>query len=599
MVQEQNIRDGTAVQTVSSDILLLANTKTKSIRVASDEAGKTDRFDKINLETPPFLQINAINNVENFVSNYFRQGKDKDPTDFRLFRAPIADVKEAAPFLRELFKENPSKEIQDFVRRYEVKQVSNNVNNQVSKNESINHLKQNKMSTIEETKTMTAPAANASQYRYNEALINWEQLKQCGLSRDYLEKRGLLDGMLKGYKTNELVPVRLNFGSAALATDARLSFRQAPDGQVALMMHGMRREPELNKPYFGHIFSDEDRKNLKETGNMGRTAMMLPQGGNEKIPYIISVDRLTNEVVGFPAEKAYIPDAVSGVKLSDYEKEQLREGKAIFVEGMTSKKGEDFNAHLQLNADRRGVEYIFPKDGQFNRESIGGVELTKKQLEDFNSGKAIFLEDMKKRNGETFSSFIKLDCNGNTQYTRYNPDSPEGAREIYIPKEICGAHLTHEDKETLRTGKPIFLYDMVNRKGEEFSSFVKIDTETGAIQYARTEDGFNEKPAYKVPHEVWGVALNTKERADLQDGRAIHIADMTGVNGQKFSSWMKVNERMGQLVFYPENPDKPRQSAGQSESVPAARQESKQQSDRDTKKQEKETKKPASRRKIS
>jgi hypothetical protein len=95
MAQEQKIRDGTTVQTVSPDILLLANTKTKSIRIASDEAGKTDRFDKINLETPPFLHINAVGNVENFVSNYFRQSKAKDPTDFRFFRAPLTDVKDA------------------------------------------------------------------------------------------------------------------------------------------------------------------------------------------------------------------------------------------------------------------------------------------------------------------------------------------------------------------------------------------------------------------------------------------------------------------------------------------------------------------------
>jgi hypothetical protein len=48
--QEQKIRDDTSQKTaeLSPEILLLANTITKSIRVASDEAGKTDRFDKIN-----------------------------------------------------------------------------------------------------------------------------------------------------------------------------------------------------------------------------------------------------------------------------------------------------------------------------------------------------------------------------------------------------------------------------------------------------------------------------------------------------------------------------------------------------------------------
>ena len=52
MNEDQKIRDDTSTKTKtakqSPDILLLANTKTKSVRVASDEKGKTDRFDKIN-----------------------------------------------------------------------------------------------------------------------------------------------------------------------------------------------------------------------------------------------------------------------------------------------------------------------------------------------------------------------------------------------------------------------------------------------------------------------------------------------------------------------------------------------------------------------
>ncbi len=58
-------------------------------------------------------------------------------------------------------------------------------------------------------------------------MINWEELKKFGLSREYLQERGLLDQMLKGYKTNQVVPISMNFGSAVLRTDARLSFQQS------------------------------------------------------------------------------------------------------------------------------------------------------------------------------------------------------------------------------------------------------------------------------------------------------------------------------------------------------------------------------------
>ena len=46
------------------------------------------------------------------------------------------------------------------------------------------------------------------------------------------------------------------------------------------------------------------------------------------------------------------------------------------------------------------------------------------------------MEGMKRKDGELFSSYVKLDeATGRPSYTRYNPDSPEGAREIYIPND--------------------------------------------------------------------------------------------------------------------------------------------------------------------
>ena len=78
------------------------------------------------------------------------------------------------------------------------------------------------------------------------------------------------------------------------------------------------------------------------------------------------------------------------------------------------------------------------------------MALSPKQVEALNAGKAIFVEDMKRKDGEVFSAFVKLDeASGRPAYTRYNPDSPEGAREIYIPKELNGVKLTPEDKKEL------------------------------------------------------------------------------------------------------------------------------------------------------
>lgn len=82
--------------------------------------------------------------------------------------------------------------------------------------------------------------------------------------------------------------------------------------------------------------------------------------------------------------------------------------------------------------------------------------------------------------------------------------------------------LTHEDKELLRKGQPVFLENMVNRKGEEFSAFVKLNMTTGNPQYSRTPDGFNEQQAPRIPAEVYGHVFTAQERANLP-GRKGHL----------------------------------------------------------------------------
>ena len=86
----------------------------------------------------------------------------------------------------------------------------------------------------------------------------------------------------------------------------------------------------------------------------------------------------------------------------------------------------------------RDSEYIFPNDRIFQPSGTRRRGASPKQIEALNAGKAIFVEDMKRKDGEVFSAFVKLDeASGRPAYTRYNPDSPGGSKgKIYIPKEL-------------------------------------------------------------------------------------------------------------------------------------------------------------------
>jgi len=561
---KKNVRDEPLKPQVSeneqmSDIVFILD-KMELILQAVSKIGKDGKYSTVPADkehSNSFLKIDRYANMfENFVKNFWSQLKD--PTRFGILsvKADTLDSPEVKQAIEDLAAGKQTKAVEDFLKKYEIVPRD-------KENQSINNQNQEEMAKKNETQQQAAQGDGTQQpkYRYNESMINWEELKNFGLSREYLMERGLLDQMLRGYKTNQVVPISMNFGSAVLRTDARLSFQQSVGGPIVLGIHGIRQKPELERPYFGHIFSEEDKKNLLETGNMGRVVELKGRNG-EYIPSFISIDKLTNEVVAMRAENAYIPQEIKGVKLTDQEINDLREGKKVFIEGMISNSGKEFDAHIQVNAERRGIEYIFENDKLFNRQSLGGVELTKQQIEDLNAGKAIFVEGMERKDGELFSSYVKLDeATGRPSYTRYNPDSPEGAREIYIPNEIGGVKITAEEQQQLREGKVIFLNDMVNRKGEEFSSFIKADLETGRLSYSRTPDGFEQRAEFKIPEKVWDVKLTRNQRADLQSGKAVLVEGIKGYDGKTISQYVKANFNQGRLDFYNENPDRKRDAS--------------------------------------
>ena len=531
--------------------------------IDKDGKAKTVPADEKNENS--FLKFDKNSSIlENFIKNFWSQLKN--PTHFRLIRMTVHDYKMNKQAIRDLAEGKQTDAVKEFLKRYEIRPKENrkeqNVNQE--KTETMAKKKQQQpqeplqQSEVQQAAQGAQPQVpqaeqqpQAPRYRYNEDMIDWNALEKIGVPKASLEQEGLLDSMLKGYKTNKLVPLTLTLDAATIRMDARLSLIPMQNGQVGLGIHGIRKEPQLERPYFGHIFTEEDKKNLRESGNMGRVAELNLRGGTTE-PCLISIDKNTNELVAVRQEHVYVQDEVRGVKLSPDEIQTLKNGGQVFVDGMISNKGKEFSATLQYSAERRGLEFIFPKDQAFNQQSLGGVQLSPTQLKMLSEGHTILVEDMKRRNSdEVFSSFVTLDkVTGRPNYTRHNPETGE----IYIPKEICNVQLTHEDKELLRKGQPVFLENMVNRKGEEFSAFVKLNMTTGNPQYSRTPDGFNEQQAPRIPAEVYGHVFTAQERANLQDGKAILISDLKS-NGKQFSSYLKVNPGSGQLQYFQDNPD--------------------------------------------
>ena len=332
---------------------------------------------------------------------------------------------------------------------------------------------------METTQTTT----ETSEYRFKPEQIDWETMNNLGLGKDRLEKLNLLDPLLRGYKTNELVPVSVNLGGAIVRTDARLSLQPTDDGQVVAAIHGIRKEPNLNFEFFGHKFTEEDKKNLLETGNMGRIVDLKNTKTGEMMPSIVSVDKLTNELIALRTDFIKIPDEIKGVKLDEAQKQTLMEGKPLQLDGMISKKGTEFSATVQFNADKRYVEFLFDRNntnrqtqtnGQNTQQSnqqtqpqeapktFRGKELSDEQYKDFKAGQTVYIDGLKDKKGQPYQGYITF--NAETGKTNFQFPSQVKAQakpvethktQTAVNSEGKTNEATKNIKEPLKSGQQI------------------------------------------------------------------------------------------------------------------------------------------------
>src|SRR5690554_1272574 len=294
-----------------SDVLLVLDKEKMKIQAVKgiDKDGNLETVDPSEKNKSDFLRVDKHGDfVTNFFSNFWRQLKN--PTPFAFFKVDADEVAEKAKEFQKQV-DNPTPEGEKEMKKHEVKNEQKEEQKEEQKQEN-----QNDMAT-----TQTTP--EKSEYRFQPEQVDWETMKNLGVSKEYLEKRNLLEPLLKGYKTNELLNVSINFGGVAVRTDARIALQMDKEGKPVVFVHGVRKAPELHREFFGHSFSDEDKKNLLDTGNMGRIVDLKNPKTGEMIPSIISVDKLTNELVALRTSFIKIPNEIKGVQLNDEQKQTL------------------------------------------------------------------------------------------------------------------------------------------------------------------------------------------------------------------------------------------------------------------------------------
>ncbi|ANU56825.1 MULTISPECIES: DUF4099 domain-containing protein [Bacteroidales] len=492
------------------DVLIVRDEKTGEISVVAglNADGSPKRTPAKAENAQSFLQFDRHGDVlDNFFKNFFRQCKE--PSRFGFYRVAADQADKLLEVIKDLLKDpDGNKEMlaphkvdtsgyEKKVQEEQAAEKPEQKQEEPKKQEEMEQKNEQNQESPQQTQ------GNRGYQPIDESKINWQELEEkWGVKRDDLEKSGDLTKMLN-YGKSDLVRVSPNFGGEAFELDARLSFKKDSEGNVSLVPHFIRKEQKLDE-YKEHKFSDEDRKNLRETGNLGRVVDIVDRETGEIIPSFISIDRKTNEITDIPANKVRIPERIGKTEITKQEQDMLRAGLPVRDKLIERKDGRKFVTTLQVNVEQRGVEFVpgtgrspraaqaqeaknNPIQGQAqdaeNAAAIqngqrrnswtnadgsirpiskwSGVEFTEQQKADYVAGKAVKLENVTDKQGFHATMYIRFNPEKGRPY-RYDTDpdnaqkvapSNESRTQVAVNSEGKTNEATKNLKEPLRKGQ--------------------------------------------------------------------------------------------------------------------------------------------------
>ena len=488
-----------AKKTTEKDVLIVRDEKTGEISVVAglNADGSPKRTPAKAENAQSFLQFDRHGDVlDNFFKNFFRQCKE--PSRFGFYRVAADQADKLLEVIKDLLKDPEGnkemlaphkvdtsgyeKKVQEEQSAEKQEQPEQKQDDEPKKQEEMEQKNEQNQENPQQAQS------NRGYQPIDESKINWKELEEkWGVKRDDLEKSGDLDRMLN-YGKSDLVRVAPNFGGEAFELDARLSFKKDGEGNVSLVPHFIRKEQKLDE-YKEHKFSDDDRKNLRETGNLGRVVDIVDRETGEIIPSYISIDRKTNEITDIPASRVRIPERIGKTEITTQERDMLRAGLPVRDKLIERNDGRKFVTTLQVNVEQRGVEFV-PGTGKSPRtaqtqETKGdtsksqaqggenaaqtkkeqrrntwtnedgsirpiskwsGVSFTDQQKADYVAGKAVKLENVTDKQGFHATMYIKFNPEKGRPY-RYDTN-PDNAQQVAPSNESRTQVAVNNDGKT-------------------------------------------------------------------------------------------------------------------------------------------------------
>ena len=391
-----------------------------------DKKGKIDAVDPMKAKQTDFIKIDKhADPLENFFKNFFNQAKNPSHTGFY---AVTVDMLDKVLSLSD-------KELEKF--RIDPRDYLNKEQEQSTKKD------EKKVVTEKKEEKMEATTEQKTEFKqFDTNRIPESEYQKYGIKPENLE--GELKAMSYGYKSPHLVDINPKIEGVDYPMKARLSLEEQADGSLKFVPHPQQQQVDLDKPFQGIMLPNDIKENLLATGNGGRVVELEPRPG-EKVPSLISIDKLTNRLEAVPLDKLTVSQNLKGTELTPEQQQALKKGKKVLVEGMTSKNtiGTDnprkFDAYVQFNAAKGGYDF-----------SYEGLDRNKYQQNN---------KQEQNQNGEQ-------------------------QNQVRIPKKLLGVDLDEKQQNSLREGKAVYVQGMLkDAKGEPFNAYVKVNNEKGKLDF--------------------------------------------------------------------------------------------------------------------
>lgn len=425
-----------------------------------DKKGKIDAIDPMKAKQSDFIKIDKhADPIENFFKNFFNQAKNPSHTGFYAVTVDMLNkVLSLSDKELEKFRIDP----RDYLNK-EQEQSTKESEKQVQTEK-----KEEKMDTTTEQKTEFK--------QFDTSRIPESEYQKYGIKPENLESE--LKAMSYGYKSPHLVDINPKIEGVDFPMKARLSLEEQPDGNLKFVSHPYQQQADLEKPFQGIMLPNDAKENLLATGNGGRIVELEPTPG-EKVPSLISIDKLTNRLEAVPLDKLTVSQNLKGVELSPEQQQALKEGKKVLIEGMTSKNtiGTDnprkFDAYVQFNAAKGGYDFNYD-----------GLDRNK------------YRQDSKQEQNQNHQQQNK----------------------VRIPKNLLGVDLTEDQQNRMRENKAVYVQGMVkDGQDQPFNAYVKVNNEKGKLDFFRwnpdraQKQGAEVKPAEESKTQV---AVNSQGKTN-------------------------------------------------------------------------------------